>query len=399
MAAGGAVFGRWLPSAALSIESQLFFTRIRFEVFHRMESTLLTPVQLGALSLKNRVVMAPLTRCRADNLEAAPTDLMARYYTQRADAGLIISEGTIVSPRARGYPYTPGIWSEAQVAGWRRVTDAVHQAGGLIVCQLWHCGRLSLPEFHGGEAPVAPSAINPNWRMFSGEGLKPTVTPRALSREDIAQIVADFQRAARHAVAAGFDGVEIHSSNGYLFHQFFSRCSNTRTDEYGGSHENRGRFLFEVLDAVGRELPFDRVGIRLNPMMNNMHGMTVDEDTVPMFESLIHCANGYGLAYVHLTEPFMPNQLDGAVGALPEVARHFRPLRQGSLLINGGFDQAKAETWLTENRCDAVAFGKLFIANPDLPTRFQRGAPLNTPDPDTFYQGGEKGYVDYPALA
>ena len=361
-----------------------------------MESKLLAPVQLGALSLKNRVVMAPLTRCRADNPEAAPTALMARYYAQRAGAGLIISEGMIVSLQARGYPYTPGIWSDAQVAGWRLVTDAVHQAGGLIVCQLWHCGRLSLPEFHGGELPVAPSAINPNWRMFSSEGLKPTVTPRALSREDIVGIVADFQRAARNAVAAEFDGIEIHSSNGYLFHQFFSRCSNTRNDEYGGSHENRGRLLFEVLDAVGRELPHDRVGIRLNPMMNNMHGIQVDEDTVPMFEFLIRRANDYRLAYVHLSEPFMPSQLEGAVGALAEVARHFRPLCQAPLLINGGFDQARAETWLTENWCDAVAFGKLFIANPDLPERFRRGAPLNAPDPDTFYQGGEKGYVDYP---
>jgi len=364
-----------------------------------MASKLLDPIQLGAFSLKNRVVMAPLTRCRADNPDAAPTALMARYYAQRASAGLIISEGTIVSPQARGYPYTPGLWSDAQVAGWRLVTEAVHQAGGLIVCQLWHCGRLSLPEFHGGEAPVAPSAINPDWRMFSGEGLKPTVTPRALSREDIAMIVADFQRAARHAVAAGFDGVEIHSSNGYLFHQFFARCSNTRTDEYGGSQENRGRLLFEVLDAVGRELPLDRVGIRLNPMMNGMHGITVDEDTVPLFESLIRRANGYGLAYVHLTEPFLPNQLEGAVGALAEVARHFRPLRQAPLLINGGFDQAKAEAWLAENWCDAVAFGRLFIANPDLPERFRRNAALNAPDPDTFYQGGERGYVDYPALA
>lgn len=361
-----------------------------------MESKLLAPTQLGAFSLKNRVVMAPLTRCRADNPEAAPTALMARYYAQRASAGLIVSEGTIVSPQARGYPYTPGIWSDAQVASWRWVTDAVHQADGLIVCQVWHCGRLSLPDFHGDELPVAPSAINPGWRMFSGEGLKPTVTPRALTREDIAGIVADFQRAARNAVAAGFDGIEIHSSNGYLFHQFFSRCSNTRTDEYGGSHENRGRLLFEVLDAVGRELPHDRVGIRLNPMMNNMHGIKVDEDTVSMFEFLIRRANGYGLAYVHLAEPFMPNQLEGAVGALANVARHFRPLCQAPLLINGGFDQARAEAWLAENWCDAVAFGRLFIANPDLPERFRHGAPLNAPDLETFYQGGEKGYVDYP---
>lgn len=364
-----------------------------------MASKLLDPVQLGALSLRNRIIMAPLTRCRADNPEAAPTALMARYYAQRASAGLIISEGTIVSAQGRGYPFTPGIWSEAQVAGWRQVTDAVHRAGGLIVCQLWHCGRLSLPDFHAGELPVAPSAINPNWQMFSPEGMKATVTPRALGREEIADIVVDFQHGARHAVAAGFDGVEIHSSNGYLFHQFFALCSNTRTDDYGGSHENRGRILFEVLDAVGRELPHERVGIRLNPMMNGIHGMTVDEDTVPMFESLLRRANDYPLAYVHLTEPFMPNQLDGVVGGIPDVAGHFHSLCRAALLSNGGFDQNRAEQWLAQDRCDAVVFGKLFIANPDLPDRFRQGTALNAPDPDTFYQGGEKGYVDYPALA
>ena len=364
-----------------------------------MESKLLAPVQLGGLSLKNRVIMAPLTRCRANNPETAPTPLMARYYAQRASAGLIISEGTIVSPQGRGYPYTPGIWSDAQVAGWRRVTDAVHQAGGRMVCQLWHCGRLSLPAFHGGELPVAPSAINPEWRMFSGKGLQPTVTPRALTRDEIAGVVADFQRAARHAVAAGFDGIEIHSSNGYLFHQFFARCSNTRTDEYGGSHENRGRLLFETLDAVAQELPLDRVGIRLNPMMNGMHGMTVDEDTVPLFEALIDRVNAYRLAYVHFTEPFLPNQLNGVAGALADVAGYFRARCQAPLLANGGFDQAQAEAWLAEDHCDAVAFGRPFIANPDLPERFRRGAPLNAPDPETFYQGDEKGYVDYPALA
>jgi N-ethylmaleimide reductase len=364
-----------------------------------MESKLLAPVQLGALTLNNRVVMAPLTRCRANNPETAPTPLMARYYAQRAGAGLLISEGTIVSPQGRGYPYTPGIWSDAQVAGWRLVTDAVHQAGGLIVCQLWHCGRLSLPIFHGGELPVAPSAINPEWQMFSGEGLQPTVTPRALTRDEIAGVVADFQRAARHSVAAGFDGVEIHSSNGYLFHQFFARCSNTRTDAYGGSHENRGRLLFETLDAVAQELPLDRVGIRLNPMMNAMHGMTVDEDTVPLFEALIDRVNAYRLAYVHLTEPFLPNQLDGAVGALTDVAGHFRSRCRAPLISNGGFDQTQAEAWLAEERCDAVAFGRPFIANPDLPERFRRGAPLNVANPETFYQGGETGYVDYPALA
>ena len=190
-----------------------------------MTQTLLSPVRLGALSLKNRVVMAPLTRCRADNPEFAPNDLMVRYYAQRASAGLIISEGTIVSPQGRGYPFTPGIWSSAQVEGWKKVTAAVHAQGGQIVCQLWHCGRLSLPDFHDGQPPVAPSAVNPNWQMFSPAGMKDTVTPSALTREQIQGIVADFARAAENAMAAGFDGVEIHSSNGYLFHQFFASVS------------------------------------------------------------------------------------------------------------------------------------------------------------------------------
>ena len=216
---------------------------------------LLTPCRLGALELRNRIVMAPLTRCRADNDGFVPTDQMARYYAQRASAGLIVSEGAIVSPQGRGYPFTPGIWSEAQVAGWRKVTDAVHAEGGLIVCQLWHCGRLSVPAYHQGEPPVAPSAINPNWEMFTPQGLAKTVTPHALTRADIAGIVADFARGAAHARAAGFDGVEIHSSNGYLFHQFFSSCSNVRDDEYGGSPENRRRFLLETLAAVREVWP------------------------------------------------------------------------------------------------------------------------------------------------
>ena len=271
-----------------------------------MPQQLLTPVRLGALELKNRVVMAPLTRCRADNPGYVPTEMMARHYAQRASAGLIVSEGTIVSPQARGYPFTPGIWSAEQVAGWRLVTDAVHEKGGLIVCQLWHCGRLSLPEFHDGQPPVAPSAVNPQWKMFSLTGQPDTVTPQALTREEIKAVVADFRRGAANAMAAGFDGIEIHSSNGYLFHQFFCAQSNRRDDEYGGSHENRARFFFEVLDAVGEVMPFDRVGFRLNPMMNRFHGVNVDADTVPMWEYIVRRANDYGLAFLHLTEPFLP---------------------------------------------------------------------------------------------
>ena len=363
-----------------------------------MPSMLQTPVRLGALELPNRFVMAPLTRCRADNPEFAPTPLMAHYYAQRAGAGLIVSEATIVSPQGRGYPWTPGIWSAAQVDGWRLVTDAVHAAGGRIVCQLWHCGRLSLPDFHGGALPVAPSAIDPQWKMFSPQGMKPTVTPRALAGAEIAAIVEDFGRAARNAVAAGFDGVEIHSSNGYLIHQFLAACSNTRDDEYGGSIENRARFLFEVLDAVGQALPFDRVGFRLNPMMNRFHGLMVDAGTLPAFEHVVRRANAYGLAYLHLTEPYLPDQLAGGVGVIEEVARHFRPLATMPLVSNGGIDPARAEALLAEHLCDAVAFGRLFISNPDLPQRVASAAALAKWNPDTFYQGGEAGYIDHPPL-
>lgn len=363
-----------------------------------MPTNLLSPVRLGALNLKNRVVMAPLTRCRIDNPGDVPTELMARYYAQRASAGLIISEGTIVSPQGRGYPFTPGLWSDDQAAGWRQVTDAVHAAGGLIVCQLWHCGRLSLPEYHGGLPPVAPSAIDPEWKMFSPVGMKPTVTPRALSRKEIAGIVADFGRAARNAMAAGFDGVEIHSSNGYLFHQFFSRCSNTRDDEYGGGHENRARLFFEVLDEIGKAVPFDRVGFRLNPMMNRFHGIVVDADTVPMWEYIVRRANSYGLAFLHLTEPYQPGQLDDTQHGLADVAAHFRPIARMPIVSNGGFDRDRADTWLATGHCDAVAFGRAYIANPDLVERFAANAPLNVPDTATFYQGRETGYIDYPTL-
>ncbi|MBL8449056.1 MAG: alkene reductase [Dechloromonas sp.] len=364
-----------------------------------MNSPLLSPVRLGALELRNRLVMAPLTRCRADNAQSAPTELMARYYAQRAGAGLIVSEGTIVSPQGRGYPYTPGLWSDAQVAGWKRVSDAVHAKGGLIVCQLWHCGRLSLPDFHGGEAPPAPSPIDPRVKMFSPAGLRDTVTPRELTTAQIAAIVDDFGRAAANAVAAGFDGVEIHASNGYLFHQFFAACSNTRSDAYGGCFENRARIFFEVLDAVGRALPFDRVGFRLNPMLNGIHGMSVTADTVPMWESIVRRANAYGLAYLHLTEPFMPGQLDGVAGGLADVAGHFREFATMPIVSNGGFDRARGEAWVAAGRCAAVAYGKAWIANPDLETRVAREASWAAADPETFYQGGEKGYIDYPALA
>lgn len=366
--------------------------------FLAMPQSLFSPVRLGALQLKNRVVMAPLTRCRTDNPGFVPTEMMARYYAQRAGAGLIISEGTIVSPQGRGYPYTPGIWSAEQVAGWQKVTDAVHANNGLIVCQLWHCGRLSLPEFHDGQPPVAPSAVNPEWKMFSPTGQPDTVTPHALTREEIQGIVADFRRAAANAMAAGFDGIEIHSSNGYLFHQFFSAQSNQRDDEYGGSRENRARLFFEVLDAVGEVMPLDRVGFRLNPMLNRFHGLQVDEETVPMWASIVQRANDYGLAFLHLTEPLSPKQIENTPGALADVGAHFRPLARMPIISNGGLDQQSGTARLAAGLCDAVAYGKAWIANPDLVERFRQNAPLNEAEASTFYQGGEQGYLDYPTL-
>lgn len=363
-----------------------------------MTTPLLSPTRLGALSLRNRLVMAPLTRCRADNPGYVPTELMARYYAQRAGAGLIVSEGAIVSPQARGYPFTPGIWTEAQVEGWQLVTRAVHDAGGLIVCQLWHCGRLSLPEYHEGQAPLAPSAIDPQWRMFTTTGMIPTVTPRALSLEQIRDTVADFGRAADNAMRAGFDGVEIHAANGYLFHQFFAGCANTREDQYGGSYENRTRFFFEVLEEVSRFVPWDRIGVRINPMMNRVHGILVDQDSLPLYIHLVRRASQHPLAFLHVLEPFLPGQLDDSPWGVTDVAAALRPYARMPILSCGGFDQHQAEDWITQGRCQAVAFGRAFIANPDLPERFRLGTHLNTPDMDTFYQGGEKGYTDYPAL-
>jgi N-ethylmaleimide reductase len=235
--------------------------------------------------------------------------------------------------------------------------------------------------------------------MFTPQGLAKTITPHALTRAQIAGIVADFARGAAHARAAGFDGVEIHSSNGYLFHQFFSSCSNVRDDEYGGSPENRARFFFEVLEAVGRELPFDRIGFRLNPMLNKFHGIVVDEHTVPTWEYIIRRANQYGLAYLHLTEPVSPKQIEGNPHGLADVGQYFRPLATMPLISNGNLTRETGEARLQGNLCDAVAYGKAWIANPDLVERFARDAELNVPDVDTFYQGGERGYLDYPSLS
>lgn len=360
-------------------------------------STLLSPIDLGPLHLANRVVMAPMTRSRATNPERAPTDLHVRYYTQRASAGLIITEGSQVSPEAVGYVHTPGIHTPAQIAGWRKVTDAVHEAGGRIFIQLWHVGRISHPDHLGGALPLAPSAINPHQQSFTAEGFKDTVTPRAMTQADIDRTVADFAQAAVNALEAGFDGAEIHASNGYLFQQFFNGCSNTRTDRYGGSHENRARILFETLEAIeARGVPLDRIGVRLNPSAHNLFGITVDEDTIPTFEHIVTRLSGKGLAYLHLSEPF--TDVSDVPLAVQHIGAHFRPLYEGTLILNKGFTAETAEATLARGEADLIAFGVPFIANPDLVARFAAGAALAEGDRDTFYGGGAKGYTDYPTL-
>ncbi|NER11295.1 N-ethylmaleimide reductase [Muriicola jejuensis] len=355
---------------------------------------LLQPLQMGPISLPNRVVMAPMTRSRAANDEnKATADLQGRYYAQRASAGLIITEGSQVSERAVGYINTPGIHSRVQVEGWKEVTKKVHEAGGRIFVQLWHVGRMSHPDFHNGEHPLAPSAINPHEKSYTPEGFKETVTPKEMSLEEIQQTIADFRLAAKNAVEAGFDGVEIHASNGYLFHQFFNRTSNRRTDAYGGTREKRARFLFDVLDAVKKEIPENRIGIRLNPSLHGSFGMTLDEETIPTFDYIVDKLNEYNLAYLHLSEPF--TDVSDIPHAEPEIAKHYRPLYKGVLMINNGFDRASGNAILEEGLADLVAFGKPYISNPDLVERFEQDVPLTDWDQDTFYTPGKEGYLDY----
>ncbi|RPG36174.1 MAG: alkene reductase, partial [Muricauda sp. TMED12] len=347
------------------------------------------------ISLKNRVVMAPMTRSRAVNDENRPTDeLQGLYYEQRASAGLIITEGSQVSERAVGYVNTPGIHTKAQVEGWKKVTKRVHDKGGKIFIQLWHVGRMSHPDFHDGELPLSSSAINPNEQSYTPDGFKDTVTPKEMTKEDIKTTVEDFKNAAKNAVEAGFDGVEIHSSNGYLFHQFFNGTSNKRTDEYGGSHENKARFFFEVLDAIKEVIPEEKIGARFNPSLNGVFGMTMDEDTIPTFEYIIKKLNDYNLAYIHLSEPF--TDVSDIPYAVTEIAKHFRPLYNGTLMINAGFDQDSGNEVIASGNADLVAFGKPYISNPDLVERFEKGLELADWDKDTFYTPGKEGYTDYP---
>ncbi len=354
---------------------------------------LFTPIKVGAYTLPNRIVMAPLTRNRAGEGNV-PEPLNATYYEQRASAGLIISEATQVSPQGLGYPATPGIHSPEQIAGWRLVTDAVHQKGGKIFLQLWHVGRISHPSLlPNGELPVAPSALAPKGEAMTYEGMKPFVTPRALETSEIPGIVEQFRQGAANAMAAGFDGVEVHGANGYLLDQFLRDGTNKRTDKYGGSIENRARLHLEITEAVVGVWGADKVGIRLSPSstFNDMH----DSNPEATFSYLVEQLNRFGLAYLHLIEP---SEADTRHGGIAVQTKLLRPLFHGNLMTNGGFDRQKADEFIASGVADLISFGTTFIANPDLPERFKLNAPLNPADQTTFYGGTEKGYTDYPTL-
>lgn len=370
-------------------------------------TTLFDPVKAGDLALANRIVMAPLTRNRAPN--AVPGDLSVTYYQQRASAGLIVTEATAISHQGQGYADVPGLYRPEQLAGWRRVTDAVHQAGGKIVVQLWHVGRISHTSLQpGGGKPVAPSAIRAKSKTYlirpDGSGEFAEVSePRALETSELPGLVADYARAARAAVEdAGFDGVEIHGANGYLIDQFLRSGSNHRTDEYGGSIENRARFLLEVTDAVTSAVGAGRTGIRLSPVTPSNDAS--DADPQPLLEHVATELARRGLAYIHVIEGATGGDREYRQGETefdyPSFKSSYRDAGgRGAWLVNNGYDKELAEQAVAQGRADLVAFGKLFIANPDLVSRFKRGAGLNELDKATLYGGGAKGYTDYPTAA
>jgi N-ethylmaleimide reductase len=353
---------------------------------------LFSPIKIGNYTLKNRIFMAPMTRCRSVKDNVA-NEMMAEYYAQRASAGLIISEATQISTLGIGYRFTPGIHTPEQVEGWKKVTRAVHEKGGAMFLQLWHVGRVSHPSFHNGDLPVSSSAIKPAGEIYTYEGMKPFVTPRALGTDEIKTVVREYVTGAKNAIEAGFDGVEIHGANGYLIDQFLRDGTNIREDSYGGSVENRARFLFEVVEGVTSAIGSDRTGLRLSPSgtSNDMK----DSDPSKHFAYVCEKLNAYSLAYLHIIDA-----LEGDIrhGANVVELGVLRDAYKGVLVTNGAYDKERGNSAIKNAQADAVAFGKLFLANPDLPERFKENAPLNKPDPATFYTQDEKGYLDYPPM-
>lgn len=349
-------------------------------------SQLFAPVQVGRNTLSNRMVMAPMTRSRANDA-GLPDDLVATYYAQRASAGLIISEGVFPAAMGKGYVRTPGIETEAQIAAWKKVTEAVHAKGGRIFMQVMHCGRISHPSLLPNNAqPVAPSAIKPAGQTWTGAGMEEFVMPCELTLDEIAGVINDYRLASSRAIEAGFDGVELHTASGYLPEQFLSSGSNHRTDQYGGSVAKRARFVLEVLAAMVAEVGGDRVGIKISPEMN-FNDIT-DAHPQETYTYLVEQLRDLNLAYLHVA----------LFGAKTDYHGMLRPRFNGAYLMGGGLDQKSAEAALAEGCADATVFGGAFLANPDLPERFRQGAALNTPDKNTFYSPGAQGYTDYPFL-
>jgi len=362
-----------------------------------MNTELFKPQSLNGYNLKNRIVMAPMTRNRADE-NGVPTDMMATYYAQRASAGLIISEATQISDRAKGYMFTPGMYTQAQVDGWRKVTDEVHQQGGVIFCQLFHVGRVSHHLLQpGGAPPMAPSALQANTMVFTPNGFEAATAPREIKTEEIPQLIEQFAHAARLAGEAGFDGVELHAANGYLIEQFLKDGTNQRTDAYGGSLENRLRFLLETVKAVVKVLGPDKVGVRITPRgtFNDMY----DSDPKSLASAVAAALNHFPLAYLHVMDPFPDHPNFKVQEEAPRLLPLVREIYRGRVIACGGYDKPGAETALHSHEADLIAFGMAYVANPDLAERFQLNAALNEVDPATLYGGDEKGLTDYPFIA
>jgi N-ethylmaleimide reductase len=366
----------------------------------RLTEVLFTPYALGDLQLKSRIVMAPLTRTRAENRGKVPNELMAEYYAQRAGAGLIITEGTFVSEQGQGWYGAPGVFNAEQAAGWRRVTDAVHKAGGLIFVQLWHQGSVSHRSLHAdGRSPLGPSVVNPEQLIHVEGGKVPSETPREMSLQDIKQAVEDFRHAAQVARDAGFDGVQIQGGFVYLFQQFLHEVTNRRTDEYGGPVENRARLLFEALEAVLRVWPSNRVGVQAGPMMSEHGALRATDETLRTSEYVYRKLAEYKLSHILLMRQnadLTGTPIEHLSG--DAVVHHFRRLYRGTLILNVGLNAQHAAQLIGEGAGDLVAFGRDYIANPDLAERIRRDAPLNEPRPEYFYGSSATGYTDYPAF-
>ena len=357
-----------------------------------MQSPLFTPLRVGSLTIPNRMIMAPMTRGR-NNADGSPNELVARYYKQRASAGLIVTEATAISPQGSGWVGAPGIYTDSHVAGWKKVTDGVHQAGGHIFLQLWHMGRVSHPDFLNGELPVAPSVIAANGETHTPLGKKSYVTPRALTLDEIKATIATYGTATKLAKQAGFDGVELHAANGYLIDQFLRDCSNQRADEYGGTIEKRLRFLLEATKAAIENWSAGNVAVRLSPsgQYNDMHDTTAEATFTHAAEKL----GALGLAYLHIMEPIAGQMFVPGTPIGPAMRKAFN----GTVIVNGGYYAETGAAAITQGLADAVAFGVPFLTTPDLVSRYQSGTPINPPDYKTLYSPGEQGYTDYPALA